>query len=111
MPKPRLYVSGPMTGFPDLNYPAFNRAAEQLRAAGYEVTNPVDKDVPDTAPWLEHMRADIKLMMDCDGVALLPGWQHSRGANVEINLAHGLGLPVHGLVAWLALAKPEKVAA
>lgn len=107
----RLYVSGPMTGLPDLNYPAFNQAAADLRAAGYEVTNPVDKDVPDTEPWLVHMRADIKMMMDCDGLAILTGWQASKGANLEIQLAHGLGLPVHGLVAWLALAKPEKVAA
>ena len=107
----RLYVCGPMTGLPDLNYPAFNRVALDLRAAGYGVTNPADKDVPTSEPWLVHMRADIKMMMDCDGLALLPGWDASRGANVEIQLAHGLGLPVHGLVAWLALAKPEKLAA
>ncbi|MDA8522339.1 DUF4406 domain-containing protein [Acidovorax sp. NCPPB 4044] len=104
----RLYLSGPMTGLPDWSYPAFNAAAVDLRAAGYDVTNPVDKDVPTSAPWLVHMRADIKLMMDCDGLAILPGWQASRGACAEINLAHSLGLPVHGLVVWLALAKPSK---
>lgn len=111
MTKPMcLYVSGPMTGLPEFNYPAFNQAAQDLRAAGYQVINPVDKDVPTSEPWLVHMREDIRLMMDCDGVAILPGWQTSRGANVEIQLAHGLGLPVSNVVAWLALAKPAKVA-
>ncbi len=106
-----LYVSGPMTGMPELNYPAFNLAAADLRAADYQVTNPVDKDVRDSAPWLVHMRADIKLMMDCDGLAILPGWEKSRGARAEVALAHALGLPVHGLIVWLAMAKPSKVPA
>lgn len=107
----RLYVCGPMTGLPDWNYPAFNAAAADLRAAGYDVTNPVDKDVPTSEPWLVHMRADIKLMMDCDGLAILPGWQQSRGAKAEVGLAHALNLPVHGLVVWLAWAKRDKVPA
>jgi hypothetical protein len=40
------------------------------------------------------MRADIKLLVDCDGIALLPGWEQSDGANVEHTLARGLGLRV-----------------
>lgn len=103
-----LYLSGPMTGIEHLNYPAFRAAAESLRAAGYQVTNPAEKDVPIESPWIVHMRADIKAMMECDGLAILQGWESSKGANVEITLAHGLGMPVHGLVAWLALAKPSK---
>ena len=55
-----------------------------------------------------HMRADIKAMMDCDGLAILPGWQNSRGANAEINLAHALGMDVHGVIVWLAAASKAK---
>ncbi|ABM32187.1 DUF4406 domain-containing protein [Paracidovorax citrulli] len=95
-----LYISGPMTGLPDFNRPAFHQAAAELRAAGYQVTNPAEKDTPTEAPWIEHMRADVKAMMDCDGVALLDGWSASRGANIEVHLAHGLGLPVHGVFVW-----------
>ena len=54
------------------------------------------------------MRKDIRMMADCDGIAMLDGWQQSKGANAEINLFHNLGLPVFTLVAWLALAKPSK---
>lgn len=108
MTVPHIYIAGPMTGLPDFNYPAFRAAAQTLRAAGYQVSNPAEKDTPITAPWIEHMRADIKVLVDCDGIALLPGWQNSRGANIEVNLAHGLGLKVFGLAAWLALAEQSK---
>eukprot|EP01034_Spumella_vulgaris_P025938 gene25938-32448_t len=97
-----------MSGLPDYNHAAFHEAARLLRAAGYQVTNPAEKGLPTTATWLQHMRADIKAMMDCDGLAILPGWQNSRGANAEINLAHALGLDVFGAVVWLAAAKQAK---
>lgn len=103
-----LYISGPMSGLPEFNEAAFNEAARLLRAAGYQVTNPAEKALPHNASWQQHMREDIKLMMDCDGLAILPGWQHSRGANAEINLAHALGLDVFGVVVWLAAAKQPK---
>ena len=97
-----------MTGLPELNYPAFHAAANDLRAAGYLVTSPTDNGVGEFEPWISHLRADIKLLVDCDGIATIDGWQQSKGANAEINLFHNLGLPVFNLIAWLALAKPEK---
>lgn len=100
----RVYVSGPMTGMPDFNYPAFNAAAAQLRAAGYEVVNPAELDANDTGPmtWEQYMRRDIKALMDCDGLALLPGWRNSRGALLESFLARALGFDVRPLNGWLA---------
>ena len=38
----RIYVSGPMTGRPDNNYPAFDAAAKRLRDAGHFVINPAE---------------------------------------------------------------------
>ncbi|MBT9158943.1 MAG: hypothetical protein DDT26_00192 [Dehalococcoidia bacterium] len=38
----RIYISGPMTGLHDLNFPAFRDAAAKLRAIGYEVVNPAE---------------------------------------------------------------------
>ena len=88
----RIYIAGPMTGLPDLNFPAFNRAAAILRAAGYEAINPAEINPDPTAGWEACMRADIAELVKCDGVALLPGWERSRGASLEAHIAHSLGM-------------------
>ena len=47
------------------------------------------------------MRADIKALCDCDEIALLPGWENSTGAHVELNLAHRLGMRVVAIEALI----------
>lgn len=100
----RLYLCGPMSGLPEYNYPAFHAAAVLLREAGYTVTNPAENGLPPDAPWTQHMRADIKEMMDCDAVAVLPEYNKSRGAMVEINLATSLGMGTASVWTWLVIA-------
>lgn len=101
----RIYISGPISRMPKKNRPAFDQAAAELRAAGYEPVSPFDNGVDPDAEWGVHMRADIKMMVDCDGVAVLKGWTRSqaisRGANVEVDLARALGMPVERVDAWL----------
>jgi Domain of unknown function (DUF4406) len=86
----RWYIAGPMTGHKDLNFPAFNAEAQRLRSLGYEVVNPAEINSDPNAGWHECMRKDIKELMGCDGVALLPGWESSRGARLEHTIASGL---------------------
>lgn len=99
-----LYVSGPMSGLPGLNFPAFHAAAARLRAAGYEVVNPAELNPDPCATWADCMRADIKALMDCDGIALLPGWERSKGATLETQIAWALSMPVLVEVRWLEMA-------
>jgi len=40
LPVKRIYLSGPMTGLPELNFPAFAAMTASLRAGGHTVTNP-----------------------------------------------------------------------
>lgn len=88
-----LYIAGPMTGLPQLNYPAFHQAAKQLRAAGYTVLNPAETERPCRNPtWEDWMRAAIALLIQADHVATLDGFEHSKGALLEIQIAHGLGM-------------------
>lgn len=90
----RIYISGPMTGLPDLNFPAFNAAAERLRRQGHSVVNPAEIGSEPGRDWVDYMKADIKALCDCDALALLPGWQNSKGAHLELHLAHRLGLEI-----------------
>lgn len=91
---PRVYLSGPMTGLPDLNFPAFRAAAEHLRGLGLDVVNPADINPDESMGWEACMRADIKALCDCDAIALLPGWEYSKGAHLELHIASRLGLKV-----------------
>jgi len=91
----RIYVSGPMTGLPNHNFPAFHAAAARLREAGWEVINPAENFGGRTdLPRETYLRADVILVAQCEAMALLPGWQESRGAKLEYLLARELGMPV-----------------
>ena len=90
----RVYLSGPMTGLPGLNFPAFNAAAAHLRLLGVEVVNPAEINVDGVKTWESCMRADIKALCDCDTIALLPGWEKSSGAHLELHIAHRTGMVV-----------------
>ncbi len=94
----RIFISGPMTGLPDLNYPAFNEKwrelnilyptatvvnpavtgeayAEELRAAGIDVT------------YADYMSDAIDQLNTCDTIYFLPGWTKSDGACAEYYFA------------------------
>lgn len=88
----KLYLAGPMTGYPELNFPAFHTEALRLRGLGYQVVNPAELNCDINAGWLECMRKDIAELVLCDGVALLDGWESSEGATLERDIAHRLGL-------------------
>lgn len=103
----KLYIAGPMSGLPDFNYPAFFKAAEQLREAGYEVENPAENKPEGAASWLAFMRMSLVQISRVDGIALLPGWRDSNGAKLEEHIASALGLQVRYLHTWL---DPEMVA-
>jgi len=90
-----LYLSGPMTGIPAMNFPAFHAIAAQLRSEGYTVLNPAETDNGDTSkPWAYYIRKDIRMVCDADAIVVLPGWQNSKGARIEVACAEAMGMPV-----------------
>lgn len=97
----RLYIAGPCTGYPDLNYPAFNAAAAQLRAMGFEVENPAENPAPACGTWQAYMRMSVRQISTVDAVVLLPNWAKSRGARAEFRLAADLMLPAEELAVAL----------
>lgn len=90
-----VYISGPMSGHPDFNFPAFERAAKTLRAQGFIVISPHENFGEATHFGRKHyMRADIMNVLQADWVCVLAGWMLSKGAKLEVLIAHELGLPV-----------------
>jgi hypothetical protein len=113
----KYYIAGPMTGIPNFNFPAFNAAAAKLRAQGCEVFNPAERDIE------RHNGVDISadnhagdpalaaqvhgfslrdaladdtayICKEATGIAMLPGWENSKGARAEHALAVALSLSI-----------------
>ena len=102
-----LYLAGPMTGVEAFNHPAFHAAETRLRAAGYEVLNPARNGLPNDASWCAHMRRDINMLTVCHGIALLPGWDASRGVKLEVEIGNLLGLQVRHIDLWVEKSQRE----
>ena len=97
--KRKIYLSGPMTGIEPREYRRRFREAEAiLRRHGYGCINPC-RVWPCRFPWLYRLMNallgkrltyavilayDLLLLMTrADGIAMLPGWHASRGAQIE----------------------------
>ena len=108
-----VYIAGPMRGHQYFNFPAFDRANEDLLAEGYSVISPADLDrehgfdpmsLPEDYDWLDLQKIDFSLhdaidrdvaaLKGSDAIYLLDGWEQSRGALAEKSLAEWLGLMV-----------------
>lgn len=96
----RLYISGPITGMPDLNTSAFTAAEAALLDRGYEVVNPRTIPLVLDGDWHYYLREALKLMLTCDALAMLPGWEKSRGAGIEFRLAADLNMVARELRHW-----------
>jgi hypothetical protein len=96
-----IYIAGPMSGYPEFNFPAFDDAAFLYREAGWEVLNPAEKDTEagldaeayktgdaglatetgfnfrETYLW------DIEAVLRSNAIYMLKGWENSPGARGE----------------------------
>ena len=109
----KIYLSGPMSGLPDFNHPAFNRAAKVLRMLGHQVVNPAEKAInaeglSETEVWQAFMRIDIKQLVDCEALVMLPGWAESKGATLERSIAQALSIEIVDFT-W-AVLEPKALA-
>lgn len=107
-------MAGPMRGYEDYNYPAFDRCARVLKQQGWRVINPAELDRqagkptsgamefnPDTN-YEDHefmrralLRDVVAICEDCTAIYMMSGWENSKGANAEHALAKALGLDVY----------------
>jgi|SRR5579871_261819 len=100
----RIYIAGPMRGYPLYNFDAFDTARDLGRSRGHEIISPADLDraegfdgsLPEKDITPEMLRIlidrDIEAIRSVEALALLPGWERSTGAKAEVALAKWLGL-------------------
>ncbi len=90
------YIAGPMRGFPNYNYDTFNAVAKVARAQNWEVHNPAENFSGEQGlEWGVYMRHDVGLLLKCNAIILLPGWEKSEGARLEVACAKAFGLIFH----------------
>lgn len=91
----RIYIAGPMTGMPELNFPAFRATAATLRGMGIDAVNPAEINADPSAAWTDCLRKDIAQLLTCEAILLLPGWEESRRARLELHVAKKLGMAIY----------------
>lgn len=94
----KVYIAGPMTGYPDFNFPAFHYAASHLRRLGHDPLNPATSfDGRQDLEYEMYIREAVRMVAMADAIVLLDGWSMSKGATMELHVALTIGLPVYRL--------------
>jgi len=81
-----IYISGPVSGrMPEEASGHFKANEQRIRDAAGECKIEADTYSPvrfckPEYNWKQAMRVCIEILSCCDGIAMLQGWQHSRGA-------------------------------
>lgn len=93
-----IYIAGPMSGYPEFNFPAFFAADEKLKAEGWHVWNPAAKSqeaeldaeafktgdnklvIEKGFDFRKCYLWDVEKVIESDAIYMLPGWQYSPGA-------------------------------
>ncbi len=95
----KIYLSGPMRGKKDYNFPEFDRVTKILRSHGHDIISPAEADReeghdPISDPegyekWVKSdavknaFERDIRDISSCDAIYMLDGWENSIGATAE----------------------------
>ena len=91
----KVYISGAIAHHDiDERRAAFAAAACGIRNAGYTPVNPFENGLQQSADWRKHMRVDIGLLLQCDRIYMLRGWELSKGAKLELDVASSCGIQV-----------------
>lgn len=90
-----IYLSGPILSIGQIhdNISAFQEWSRKLRGMGYTVFSPPE-DEPVGLEWADYLRRDIQALARCKMVAVLPNWDRSKGAGLEVYIARQLGMEV-----------------
>jgi len=94
----KLYISGPISNYPNKNERAFQDMARAVNLLGHHAVTPFNLNTvePQSAKdWVSNMKRDIKYLPSFDGLVLIKGWELSLGSKIEVALAHFLNIPIY----------------
>lgn len=118
--KRTCYIAGRMRGFPNYNFPLFNRC-QRILSASWNVISPAEEDIKAGEPWTDPARpdwADVKYALTDaqvrrlirrdvgfilslrrqkgDAIIMLPtDWRRGVGAGAEINVGRWARIPAY----------------
>ena len=105
-PKQLCYLTGPMTGVPGYRK-VFYKAAKALGKRGYRVINPAELDGKTTPNWIDALRRDVSFVSQADVLAVMPNWNRSKGALIEVRVAVMLQIPIIDAATTVPIHIPE----
>lgn len=89
----KIYIAGPVTGVEGYEG-TFSKAADAMRAKGYEPVNPVAPGLVEGYSYRDYINRGFQMLMECDGMLLLPGYMESKGAALELHYALAVGMEI-----------------
>ena len=90
----KIFISGPMSGRPDDNAPAFFGMEHMLKEMGHDVYNPAWNEYGPSWRRADYLALDISALSRCDAMVQLDGWENSKGAQAEYAFAKAAGIDI-----------------
>lgn len=101
------YISGPIASRIKLGTDwrePFIAAERSLRSLGYrQIHSPVDiakgveaacEALGRKAEYADYMKADLEILLKCHTIVMLKGWENSKGARLEYEIAEATGMEI-----------------
>lgn len=90
-----IYLSGKITNCENYKQRFDSVAKKVSELAGKEtIFNPAEINLGKDATWIDYMKIDVKVLLGCSTIVMLDGWEQSRGALLEWNIARALNLKI-----------------
>ena len=83
----KIYISGQITGLPNNNAEQFEEAEKLVKKMGYKPVNPLKLHHRKNAKYKQYLRKDLRALRRCQVILMLEGWEHSKGAEIELEKA------------------------
>lgn len=91
----RIFISGPMSRVKEFNRPAFYEAEKEIRSIYPKafIFNPARLNFDDGTP-KDYMTIDLSMLNLSTHIYMLIGWEKSKGAKLEHDLAQYYGMTI-----------------